>query len=201
MSKQTFCILMSLTLFASALAVQPNATAQERRVPTKEEIKKLEGKPSPAAAKIPDAAGGQGRSNKPEVFFCQTPTAQCRSTGATFTVDRLRDLYVFVTWPNTSGTYTQTVEFYLPNGNLYVKKSTHFMVRKGQPVARPLSGETLPAEFFTTSRGVPAVVTLLPVAGTYITQRNLLGTWTVRVLLNGSPAASAVFELSLPDIL
>jgi hypothetical protein len=199
MKRNSFFWWSALALVVMALAGGP-ALAQNSRVQTKEEIKKTEGR-TRAPAKAPDPVDPPGRSTKPEVFFCQTSSAQCRSTGASFEVGKLRDLYVFVTWPNTSGTLTQTVEFYLPNGSLYLKRSTNFMVRKGQPVARPLSGETLPPEFFTTSRGVPAVVTLLPVAGTYITQRNLLGTWTVRVLLNGALAATAVFEFAPPEVL
>ena len=47
----------------------------------------------------------------------------------------------------------------------------------------------------TVSRGVPAAITVLPVAGTFITQRRLAGTWTVRVLLDDKPVLFAQFTL------
>jgi hypothetical protein len=134
--------------------------------------------------------------DSPEIFFCSTDTPQCRSGVQRFSTRHLRDLYVFVTWPHLSGTHTQTVQFHLPDGNLYVAKSTTFVVRRGQPGARPSAGNTLPNRFFTTSRGVPAVATLLAVAGTHITQRNLVGNWTVVVLLDGKRAQTAQFQLT-----
>jgi hypothetical protein len=133
--------------------------------------------------------------NSPDVFICTSATPQCRSSVHTFSVRKLRDLYVFVVWPELSGTHTQTVNFILPDGNLYVSKSTPFSVRYGQPRARSISGTSSPQHFFTASRGEPAVATLLPVAGTHITQRNLYGTWTVQVLLDGKLARTAQFTL------
>lgn len=52
-----------------------------------------------------------------------------------------------------------------------------------------------PDRFLTVSRGVPTVITVLPVAGTFITQHRLAGTWTVRVLLDDKPLLSAQFTL------
>lgn len=132
---------------------------------------------------------------KTEVFFCETPTTECRSNAASFEVKRLRDLYVFVTWPKTPGDHVQTVEFYLPDGNAYVKKDTPFRTRAGITRARRPEGTNLPDSFFTASRGIPTVITSLPVAGTYISQRSLTGAWTVRVLLDGQLVTTAQFTL------
>jgi hypothetical protein len=135
-----------------------------------------------------------------ESFFCEAPTTDCRSSNSSFTVGALRDLYVFVTWPNVSGDLLQTVEFYLPGGSLYMKKDTQFRVLSGGSTALAVPGATpVPAQFLTSSQGVPTVVTMLPVAGTYITQYNLLGNWSVRVLLNGTFVQSAQFTLKAPD--
>jgi hypothetical protein len=45
------------------------------------------------------------------------------------------------------------------------------------------------------SRGDSSILTVLPVGGTYITQRNLSGTWRVRVLLDDRLAFESEFTL------
>ena len=135
-----------------------------------------------------------------EVFFCESPTTECRSTNTAFTVGKLRDIFVFVTWPNASGDLVQTVEFYLPDGSLYVKKATPFRASTAQPRARAVPGASpAPDAFLTSSRGAPTVITPLAVAGTYITQRSLLGAWTVRVRLGDKLVQSAQFTLKAPE--
>jgi hypothetical protein len=176
---------------------------------------------APAVAQIrrPDSGGnqisGRGRTDADakratlsapavnavtEVFFCEKPTTECRSTNTTFAVGKLRDIFVFVTWPNVSGDRVQTVEFFLPDGSLYVKKATPFRASTAQPRARAVPGAAPAVEaFLTTSRGTPTVITPLAVAGTYITQRSLLGTWTVRVKLGDKLVQSAQFTLKPPE--
>jgi len=135
-----------------------------------------------------------------EVFFCESPTTECRSTNTAFTVGKLRDIFVFVTWPNVSGDLVQTVEFFLPDGSLYVKKATPFRASTAQPRARAVPGASpAPDAFLTSSRGTPTVITPLAVAGTYITQRSLLGNWMVRVRLGDKLVQSAQFTLKAPE--
>jgi len=135
-----------------------------------------------------------------EVFFCESPTTECRSTNTAFTVGKLRDIFVFVTWPNVSGDLVQTVEFFLPDGSLYVKKATPFRASTAQPRARAVPGASPTVDaFLTSSRGTPTVITPLAVAGTYITQRSLLGAWTVRVRLGDKLVQSAQFTLKAPE--
>lgn len=162
------------------------AAAQNLRIDTKEEM----------------GRGTQRTRAVTEIFFCEVDTTDCRSTNSTFTVGTLRDLYVFVTWPDLKkGDFVQTVEFLLPDGSLYMKKDTPFRIKPGNRSALPVPGAPLiPEQWLTSSRGVPTVVTLLPVAGTYITQFNLLGTWTARVLLDGNFVQSAPFTLKAPDV-
>jgi hypothetical protein len=175
-------------LVAAALLLAPAVSAQK-----KNESGKAPQKAAAAPAKSQSGKGPEGKWPN-EVVFCQSATPECRGLGTSFDIGKLRDLYVFATWPDLSGNFTQTIEFYLPDGSLYLKKSTPFMVRNGQPLARRQAGSTLPEWMFTKSRGVPAVVTPLPVAGTFITQRNLTGTWTVRVLLDGALVKTAQFQ-------
>ncbi len=45
------------------------------------------------------------------------------------------------------------------------------------------------------ANGRVLVTAMLPVAGTFITQYNLAGSWTVRVALNGQVVGRDTFEL------
>ena len=134
--------------------------------------------------------GLPAQAQDPEVFYCSIKKPRCRTEADTFALQDLRDLYVFVTWPGLRGKHVQVVEFILPNGHLYERKETAFKLRrkkrqKGQP-------------FVTESRGVPTVITVLPVAGTFITQHGLSGTWTIRVFLDGELVQLSQFTLT-PD--
>jgi hypothetical protein len=175
-------------LLAAMLATGTAVCAQE--------IKPV-AKPS-APVKSPEPVANPTPLRGADVFLCETDSAQCRGGGYSFNIRATRDLYVFVVWPKLNGDYTQTVEFYLPDGSLYVRKSTDFRVRAGQSRARPGVNSTLPERYFTTSRGSPTVVTHLPVAGTFITQRALTGSWTIRLLLNGQLINSGRFQFTEP---
>jgi hypothetical protein len=146
----------------------------------------------------PDAA-------RAEVFFCETLDPGCRSNNSTFFIEELRDVYVFAAWPDLTGQHVQTVEFYLPDGHLYERKVQAFTFRRvpqrfpggvrisaaaaDRMVLKPVE------EHLTISRGARTVITPLAVAGTFITQHRLLGTWTVRVRLENGAAATGQFEL------
>jgi hypothetical protein len=162
----------------------------------------------------------------PEVFYCVTPDTSCRTTQDVFSLAELRDLFVFVVWPGVSGQHVQTVQFFQPDGNLYSATKTRFSVGTRAAVAAaapaaaasvaPASGNVVAptpraphlmldanqvhkegiSSLLMRSRGDSAVLTVLPVAGTYITQRNFSGTWHVRVLLNDKLALESAFTLT-----
>jgi hypothetical protein len=167
----------------------------------------------------------QPKANGPEIFYCITPDTSCRTTQETFSLAELRDLFVFVAWPNVSGQHVQTVQFFQPDGNLYMAMKTSFSVGGGAAAAvRPavvapvapaggnvvaplppaphlmLNANVVYKEGIPTllmhSRGDTAVLTVLPVAGTYITQRNFSGNWQVRVLLDGKLVIESAFTLT-----
>ena len=116
-----------------------------------------------------------------------------------------------------SGQHVQTVEFLLPGGSIYSTKKTRFSIGGASPVAAmapAFKNEVSPAPpaphliadankihpegiptLLMKSRGDSAVLTVLPVGGTYITQRNLSGTWRVRVLLDDRLALESEFTL------
>jgi hypothetical protein len=133
----------------------------------------------------------------------------------------LRDLFVFVVWPDVSGQHVQTVEFLLPDGSIYSSKKTRFSIGGASPVAAmapAFKNEVSPAPraphliteankvhregiptLLMKSRGDSAVLTVLPIGGTYITQRNLSGTWRVCVLLDDRLALESEFTLVSPQ--
>jgi hypothetical protein len=160
----------------------------------------------------------QPKLRGPEIFFCETPETTCRTTQDVFSLAELRDLYVFVAWPGVAGQHVQTVEFRLPDGSLYSSKKTQFIIggvmafsavapavqNQVAPVpparhlmadANKIHAEGIPSLLMKT-RGDSAILTVLPVGGTYITQRNLGGTWHVRVFLDDRLALESEFTLA-----
>lgn len=137
--------------------------------------------------------GLPARAQNSEVFYCSVKNPRCRTGADTFALQDLRNLYVFVTWPGLKGKHVQVVEFVLPDGHLYERKETAFKLggkKKGKKKkAKP---------WLIKSRGARGVVTVLPVAGTFITQHNLSGTWTIRVFLDGELVQLSQFTL-VPD--
>jgi hypothetical protein len=160
----------------------------------------------------------QPRPRGPEIFYCESPDTSCRTTQETFSLAELRDLYVFVVWPGVTGQHVQTTEFYLPDGSIYSSKKTQFIIGgvasfsamapafrnevSPLPPARHLMADAnrihsqgIPS-LLMKSRGDSSILTVLPVGGTYITQRNLSGTWRVRVLLDDRLALESTFTLT-----
>jgi len=157
------------------------------------------------------------RPHGPEIFYCETPDPSCRTTQESFFLDDLRDLYVFVVWPGVTGQHVQTTEFFLPDGSIYSSKKTQFIiggVAAFSAMAPGLRNEVSPLaparhlmadanrihsqgipSLLMKSRGDASILTVLPVGGTYITQRNLGGTWRVRVFLDDRLALESAFTL------
>lgn len=106
-----------------------------------------------------------------EVRVCDSGTPNCGGE-TIFSLGSLRDLQVNVDWRNMpGGTHTQEIAFLLPNGVVYQTVSKGFGLAEG-------------------ALGSPSVSDALPVEGTYITQRELTGQWTVQVSLDGKVMAT-----------
>ncbi len=107
---------------------------------------------------------------------CDSGAPNC--TGETnFSLDSLRDLQVNADWKNMpGGTHTQEIAFLLPNGVVYQTLSHGFGVAEG-------------------TFGAPTISDAMPVAGTYITQRELTGDWTVQISLDGAVVGSQKVQL------
>ena len=96
--------------------------------------------------------------------------------GQHFTAARVRILKIDVEWLTLVGAHTQRLDLITPDGSVYQRFTAH-------------------VESVT---GRATVETLLPVAGTWITEFSLEGQWTVNVYLDnaGTPVATASFTLS-----
>jgi hypothetical protein len=84
----------------------------------------------------------------------------------------VRALRILVGWQSLSGTHSQRIEIFSPDGSLYQQFSTQFA---GTPVE-----------------------TRLPVTGSWITQNFLFGAWRVDVFLDSDkmPITSGAFLLT-----
>ena len=93
-----------------------------------------------------------------------------------FDADRLRSLVIQVGWRTLVGIHTQRLELITPDGSVY------------QTLNQPVESVT----------GTAVVETRLPVAGTWITQYDLHGRWTVNVYLDDAvkPVTSAGFTIA-----
>jgi hypothetical protein len=117
-----------------------------------------------------------------------------------------------------TGQHVQTMEFFLPDGSMYSSKKTQFIIGgvatfaaltpafrnevSPRPPARHLTADAnrvhsqgIPS-LLMKNRGDSSILTVLPVGGTYITQRNLSGIWRVRVLLDDRLALESAFTLT-----
>ena len=94
------------------------------------------------------------------------------SGGAQFPGNLVRTLRILVGWQSLSGTHSQRIEIFSPDGSLYQRDSTQF--------------------------AGTSVETRLPVTGSWITQNSLFGAWRVEVFLDsqGMPNATGVFVLT-----
>ncbi|MGH9714366.1 MAG: hypothetical protein ACRD5M_13800 [Candidatus Acidiferrales bacterium] len=105
------------------------------------------------------------------VSFCDDGNPSC-TPGTSFSVATLRDLVIKVTWEHVpDGNHVQTLEIMMPGGGLYQSTQTAFLT------------DSTSAHSLATTR-------LLPVAGTWIPQRQITGDWLVRVSLDGQVITS-----------
>lgn len=143
------------------------------------------------------AEGTKQHGKEAVVYFTNKADDTCRSQHNHFPLDKLRDLYVCVIWYHLAGTYVQQLAFYLPDGNLYQILTTPFTTPGASgPAAVDVDGRLSKVrEGRWVGKEQTEIVTILPVAGTFITQRNLVGTWRVDVLLDDQLVEQAKLTL------
>jgi hypothetical protein len=111
------------------------------------------------------------------ITLCDDGVSGCPAA-TTFNVGSTRDVLIKVTWEGLSqGSHVQTLEIMMPGGGLY--QSTQAAVFTDAPV----SGT------FQTTR-------VLPVAGTWIQQRNISGEWMIRVSLDDQVVNSQMVQIN-----
>ena len=111
------------------------------------------------------------------VSLCDSGENGC-SSGTSFRLSVIRDLGVGVDWKNVpGGTHTQQIALVQPNGVIYQTVSHSFAVADGK-------------------LGSPKVADVIPVAGTFITQRTQTGEWSLEVSLDGQPVGAEKFQFA-----
>jgi hypothetical protein len=111
------------------------------------------------------------------VTLCDSGEQGCNA-GTSFGLGTIRDLGVGVDWKNVpGGTHTQQIALVQPNGVVYQTVSHSFGVAEGM-------------------LGAPAINDVIPVAGTFITQRSQAGEWTIEVSLDGRSVGTQKFQFA-----
>src|SRR5213083_2609318 len=142
--------------------------------------------PVSAPAASPQSVSPQVR----EVFFGEREETVCQPGGREFMLENLRDLQVCIVWAGLSGTYWTQLEFQSPDGHVYQTMTQAFVTPEATATVGTVEVQGRPYQVRQAGWARPGeavVVATLPVAGTYITQYNLAGPWTVKISLNGRP--------------
>ncbi|GEM_PF-5990237 len=174
---------LALAAPAAAQSARPRPGANEQERVT---APRPRSGPSGQGTVTPPAPGRRVPAPPPAratLFFCETDNVQCRTNINWFGIDDIRDLHIFAAYRNVTGEHTQQVRLLMPDGNLYQSVETRFTTLAG--------GSSPQVQVATRSRGEPTVITVVPVAGTHITQRSLDGVWVIELLLNGKPVGRA----------
>jgi len=133
-----------------------------------------------------------------EVFFGEREETVCQPGGREFMLENLRDLQVCIVWAGLSGTYWTQLEFLSPDGHVYQTMTQAFVTPEATATVGTVEVQGRPYQVRQAGWARPGeavVVATLPVAGTYITQYNLAGPWTVKISLNGRPINQDSFTL------
>ena len=171
---------------ASSPASAPPASAPPASVPASS--------PASAPPASPQSVSPQVR----EVFFGEREETVCQPGGREFMLENLRDLQVCIVWAGLSGTYWTQLEFLSPDGHVYQTMTQAFVTPEATATVGTVEVQGRPYQVRQAGWARPGeavVVATLPVAGTYITQHNLAGQWTVKISLNGWPVGQAYFTL------
>ena len=133
-----------------------------------------------------------------EVFFGEREETVCQPGRREFVLDDLRGLSVCIVWSGLAGTYWTQLTFVSPDGHVYQTMTQAFVTPEARATVATVEvqGQQHGVKRAGWGRkGESVVVAMLPVAGTYITQHNLAGLWTVKISLNGRPVDEDHFIL------
>lgn len=130
-----------------------------------------------SASSPPDAPSGGTVEPSAKIVFCDTPGTDC-SPASSFSISKLRDLNIVVNWSNLSpGNHAQLLSVLHSAGGLYQSFHKAFLIGP-------------------EDNGSVSTSAALPVAGTWIVQRSLTGSWTVQAVLDGHIVATETVTLT-----
>lgn len=135
-----------------------------------------------------------------EVYFGEREETVCQPGKREFMLDDLQGLSVCVVWSGLAGTYAAQLTFVSPDDNVYQTMTLAFVTPEAPATAGMVEVQGREHEVKRAGwgrDGETVLVATLPVAGTYITQHNLAGRWTVKISLNGRPVDQDHFTLHL----
>ena len=133
-----------------------------------------------------------------EVYFGEDEATVCQRGGREFKLDDLRGLYVCIVWSGLAGTYAAQLTFVSPDGNVYQTMTLAFVTAEAPATVATVEVQGREHEVKRAGwrgKGETVLVATLPVAGTYITQHNLTGRWTVKISLGGQQIDQDYFTL------
>ena len=158
-----------------ARTTQPGVVAAARGMPG--------GNPSAAAIPSASSSGAAGSEPLVAIEFIGVSFGGAAMPRDDFSVGVLRDLRIRVWWNVPGPGHVQKMELIAPDGSTY------------QQFAAVIEDSSRGR---SSRRGGALVETVLPVAGTWITEHTLLGTWGVNVYLDNAPtpAATAPFLIN-----
>lgn len=123
------------------------------------------------------SAGGPPVQATATITFCDDAVSGCPSV-TTFSLAKIRDLVVKVDWFGVAtGNHAQAVRVLLPDGGTFELSQTGFLID-------PSSDSN-----FSSMRSIP-------LAGSWVTQRQVTGTWSVEVSLDGQTVATQTVEMT-----
>ena len=128
-----------------------------------------------------------GRNEPVELFFGESEETACHSHHQVFFLGDLKDLHICAIWRGLAGTYVEHLTLILPDGYIYQILTVPFTTPglPGSAEVEVAGRSHNVKEAWRGGGGETIVLAVLPVAGTFITQHNLVGRWTVKVSLDG----------------
>jgi len=137
----------------------------------------------PSIPSAPSSSGAAGSAPLVAIEFIGVSFGGAAMPRDDFSVGVLRDLRIRVWWNVPGPGHVQKMELIAPDGSTY------------QQFAAVIEDSSRGR---SSRRGGALVETVLPVAGTWITEHTLLGTWGVNVYLDNAPtpAATAPFLIN-----
>src|SRR5438093_4547570 len=187
---------------ASSPASAPPASAPPASVPAASAPPASAPPASAPPASAPPASPQSASPQVREVFFGEREETVCQPGGREFMLENLRALQVCIVWAGLSGTYWTQLEFLSPDGHVYQTMTQAFVTPEATATVGTVEVQGRPYQVRQAGWARPGeavVVATLPVAGTYITQYNLAGPWTVKISLNGRPINQDSFTLYAPQ--